>query len=280
MIRCIDRPDGPLDDLPDPPAKLWVRGALPSGRSVAIVGTRRADAAGKAFARRLACDLARASIGVISGGAHGIDAAAHAGALDGGGSTWVVAPTPLDDPYPRAHRDLFDRIVEGGGGLLAERAPGSPTFRACFLQRNRIIAALADAVVVVQAPLGSGALSTAKWARRLDRPLLVVPASPWDPRGEGCVALLRRGAQICGSSADLADVLEIQLPLRGVPASRPTTLEPELEAVLAALGARPRPVDELVRATGLGVVRVRIALVQLAARDLADRCADGWLAVA
>lgn len=281
MIRRIDSPSGPLDDLPDPPAALWVRGTLPFGATVGIVGTRRADDPGRAFARRLGLDLARAGVGVVSGGAEGIDGAAHSGALDGGGRTWVVHPTPLDRPYPSSHRSLFERVVRQGGGCLSERPSGTVVQKAHFLLRNRLIAAFSDAVVVVQAPHKSGALGTAHWAVHLGRPLYAVPASPWDPRGEGCVALLRRGALVCSSSAELVKALERETPSTMPPELHVAErLEPELQRVLDALGAQPLPVDELVRATGLGPIRVRIALVQLAARDLVDQCDAGWLAVA
>ncbi|MCB9593138.1 MAG: DNA-protecting protein DprA [Sandaracinaceae bacterium] len=268
-----------LSDLADPPTRLWARGSLPSGPCVAIVGTRRADLAATSFAHALARDLVAAGFGVVSGGADGIDAAAHEGALAAGGRTWVVMPTPLARPYPAHHRFLFDRVLEQGGGWVSERAPDEVSASWHFLSRNRIIAALADATVVVQAPLKSGAMSTARAAIDLARPLYAVPASPWDPKSAGCARLLEQGALPCTGARDVAERFGRAVPPAGAP--RPAALlDPEQRAVLEALGATPAPVHEIVRRTGLGVVRVRVALVRLAARDLADQRDGGWLAVA
>jgi DNA processing protein len=268
-----------IADLPDPPPALYARGALPEGPCVAIVGTRRADPAAAAFARALAADLARAGIAIVSGGADGIDAAAHEGALAAGGRTFVVLPTAIERPYPAHRAPLFERVIEAGGGWLSERAPDEPSHKAHFLSRNRIIAALADATVVVQAPIQSGAMSTARAAKKLKRPLLAVPASPWDLRGEGNARLLADGARLCTGAADVLAVLGRAPSPR--PRARPAPLlDPEQRAVLDALGPAPAPVDDIVRRTGLSVVRVRVALVRLAARDLADQRDGGWLAVA
>ncbi len=268
-----------LAELADPPAALFARGALPDGPAVAIVGTRRADPAAVAFARALAAELSRAGLAIVSGGADGIDAAAHEGALAAGGRTFVVLPTAIERPYPAHRAPLFERVLEGGGGWLSERAPDEPSRPAHFLSRNRIIAALADATVVVQAPIKSGAMSTARAAKRLKRPLFAVPASPWDLRGEGNARLLADGARPCSGAADVLAVLG-RAP-QPTPRARPAPLlDPEQRAVLDALGPAPAPVDELVRRTGLSVVRVRVALVRLAARDLADQRDGGWLAVA
>lgn len=268
-----------LAELADPPAALFARGALPDGPAVAIVGTRRADPAAVTFARALAADLSRAGLAIVSGGADGIDAAAHEGALAARGRTFVVLPTAIERPYPTHRAPLFERVLEGGGGWLSERAPDEPSRPAHFLSRNRIIAALADATVVVQAPIKSGAMSTARAAKKLKRPLFAVPASPWDRRGEGNARLLAEGARPCSGAADVLAVLGRAPSPR--PGARPAPLlDPEQRAVLDALGPAPAPVDELVRRTGLSVVRVRVALVRLAARDLADQRDGGWLAVA
>jgi len=280
LLAAHERPDG-LDDLRRPPTRLWTRGALPASPSVAIVGTRRADAASCRFARALASDLARAGFAIVSGGADGVDEAAHEGALDADGRTLVVLPTPLTRPYPPRSRPLFERVLASGGGWLSERAPDEPSHKAHFLMRNRLIAAIADATVVVQAPHKSGALSTARWADKLERPLFAVPASPWDRRAAGNVALLRRGARVCTGAADVAEALGRRVPRRPPRARTPAALlDPPQRAVLEALGPQPSPVHAIVDATGLGVVAVRVALVQLAARDLADQRPEGWLAVA
>jgi DNA processing protein len=151
-----------FDRLASPPARLRVLGRLPPWpRPVAIVGTRFADDDALVFARRLARELVAAGCAVLSGGAHGVDGAAHAGALEAGGITIAVLAHGFDQLYPRSHAGLFRRILAQGGALASERLDGSHIRRASFVQRNRLIAAMAEAIVVVQAPARSGALSTA-----------------------------------------------------------------------------------------------------------------------
>src|SRR5690606_23702245 len=163
------------------------------------------------------------------------DAAAHRGALEAGVATVVVHGTSLRDLYPPRHRRLFMQILEAGGAWLSETPLGAPTFRSRFLERNRLIAAIAELVIVVQAPARSGALSTARFAGALDRPVLAVPSGPWDPRGEGTLALLAGGARLCRGASD---VLEL-LGLPGVPIDPPPTVPApgsrDAQLVLAAL---------------------------------------------
>ena len=282
-MRILEQDEHPqgLDELDRRPTRLWARGSLPTRPAVAIVGTRRADREALEHTRAMAEALARRGVTIISGGAVGIDAAAHHGALDGGGRTYMVQAAPLDAPYPAANRKLFLAMLEAGGGWLSETPPGQGAPAARFLARNRIVAALADVVVVVQAPARSGALSTAKHANDLGRPLLVVPAAPWDPRGLGCVSLLRDGATPCATADDVAKALGMAPDVRRRRAPRaqlPLDLEDEPRRVLEALGARPRHPDELSRALGLTAPRLTIALVSLAARGLARRDGSGWRA--
>jgi len=169
-LACSDYPAG-LRDLSDAPAAFRVVGELPElRRAIAIVGTRRADDEALDFAYSLAREAVMNGVTVVSGGAIGVDRAAHEGAIDGGGRTVVVLPTGLDAPYPRANHDLFARAVEAGC-LLTEAEDGADAQRGRFLTRNRLIAALGRSTVVVQAPARSGALSTARFAMRLGRPV-------------------------------------------------------------------------------------------------------------
>jgi DNA processing protein len=202
------RPDSPhwparLRQLAEPPAELRVRGALPSwDGAIAVVGTRYADDGALELAQQLGAALAAEGRAVISGGAVGVDAAAHRGALEVGGPTVAVLASGFDPPFPRSHEALFAQIA-ACGALISEREDGYPSERWTFLSRNRLIAALAEAVVVVQAPLRSGALSTAAAAARLKKPIFSVPHAPWEARGLGCLELLRRGALICTSPRDV-----------------------------------------------------------------------------
>ncbi|MGB0679240.1 MAG: DNA-processing protein DprA [Polyangiales bacterium] len=191
---CADWPPG-LSDLPDAPQQLHLRGSLPRQDipHIAIVGSRAADAPAMRFVFALAQALAQAGCAVVSGGARGIDIAAHAGALHGDGISIAVLPTGVTRPYPSAHRPVFQRLL-ARGALLSEW-PEGPAQGWRFIQRNRLIAALAHAVVVVQAPARSGALSTASVSRKLQRPLYALTDAPWQPRATGSLGLLRQGAR-------------------------------------------------------------------------------------
>jgi DNA processing protein len=202
----------PLDATPpDPPcAWLFVAGPAPppAMASVAVVGGRRASPLRRAAARAVGAGLARAGWCVVSGGAVGVDAAAHAGAVDAGGRTVVVLGCGLDVPYPRANTVLFARVLAGGGTLTSEHPPGAQPRGANFLPRNRMIAALSAAVVVVEAAEGSGSLSTARAAgSRGVGHVLVLPGAPWDPGAAGCNQLIRDGATLARSLTDILEEL-------------------------------------------------------------------------
>jgi len=291
-IRAIgaDHPDYPagLRDLDDAPATLFTCGSLPTppARSVAIVGSRAATPYGRAMAERLASDLARLGYAVVSGLARGIDAAAHLGAMEAGGRTWAVVPSALDDVTPRHHQDLAMSIA-ARGGLLSEIASGEPTYKATFLLRNRLIAALACATVVVEAAQRSGALSTAAAALRLGRAVLAVPGDVDRETSRGCHALLRRGATLCESAADVVRAAEAwpggnrrnDMPLRdgtevvsvrsraggatrhAAPASGEE--EPIESRLLECLGSKPETTESLAQKAGVGLPQVMAALLAL-----------------
>lgn len=178
---------------PIPPLALWARGpadlASLGVRSVGIVGARSATRYGEQVASDLAYGLARREFAVVSGGAYGIDAAAHRGALAAGGTTVLVSAGGLDSPYPPSHTGLFDRVATTGL-LLSESPPGSTPQRRRFLTRNRLIAALATGTVVVEASLRSGASNTAGHCTRLQRPLMAVPGPVTSAVSAGCHALI------------------------------------------------------------------------------------------
>jgi DNA processing protein len=207
-------PGWPFEEAPpDPPcAWLFVDGPDPPGPafSAAIVGGRKASALRRATARSLAASLVASGICVVSGGAIGVDAAAHAGALDRGGHTVVVLGCGLDVPYPRGNIELFRRVREAGGTLLAEHPPGAKPLAANFVPRNRLIAALAGAVVVVEAALGSGSLATARAAgSRGHGQVLAVPGAPWDHGAAGCNDLIRDGATLVRGLDDVLEALSV-----------------------------------------------------------------------
>lgn len=232
-----------LAALSDPPARLWVRGRLPGPEAaVAIVGARAATLARIEEARGLAVELARAGVTIVSGGALGIDAAAHQGALEAGGTTVAVLGAGIDVAYPQRHAALFQRIVAADGALVSEYPPGTPPQKGQFPVRNRIIAALADLVIVVEASELSGSLHTARAARRIGRRLAAMPGS------SGCDRLILDGATPIASAKDALDLLAGREPEAPAPPAGPDEAR-----LYAALDRVPRDLGELAARAGLGV---------------------------
>jgi DNA processing protein len=259
-----------LSELPNPPAQLAYSGQLPDwSKAVAIVGTRRTDAFGCDFTRGLARELAEAGCVIVSGGALGIDREAHEGALEAGGITVAILPTGLARPYPAQNRELFQRILERGC-VASEIRDEVPGYDSAFLERNRLVAALAKVVVVTQAPLASGAMSTAAHARKLGRPVLAVPYTPGIVRGEGCLALLSGGAGVCRTSGDVlllaAPGQAIRSPHRPRRPKKVTEfqwLDEDETALVQALEGGPLDADELCDAAALPAPRVQRAILLL-----------------
>jgi DNA processing protein len=263
-------PDWPagLDRLGELSIRLRVAGQLPVRPGVAIVGTRAADPEGCAFTHRLAAELVEAGEWIVSGGALGVDAAAHTGALDAGGASVAVLGTGLAHAYPPRHGELFARLARTGA-LVTEAADGVAPHPGLFLARNRLVAALAWAVVVVQAPLRSGALSTAAWANSMQIPVVSVPGSPWDPRAGGCLRLLAEGSLICTCARDVLSLRppgpRPALPVPPVETEKSCNhpqMDVEVRWVAEALGRRATHPDELAEQLDLPVPRVQAALLQ------------------
>jgi DNA processing protein len=270
------------------PAQLAQAGAAPpvlyalgdvrtlTAPCVATVGARRATPQGLATAREMAVDFARAGLAVASGLAVGIDAASHQGALEAGGTTLAVCAHGLDLLYPRQHRALAQRI-RTSGALVSRFPPGTPAARWRFPARGRMLSGLALATVVVEAARGSGSLVTARAALRQGRPVYAVPGSIRSPVSAGCHALLRCGAQIAESAANVLSGLEIpsenqlSMTTTGL-APRPSgaggPLDKASEILLDALGFEPVSLNTLVERTGLpsgGIASLLLAL-ELAGR--------------
>lgn len=261
-----------FEHLQPPPGRIWTRGAvLPRQPAVAVVGSRLATAAGIDIARSIGCDLAAAGVQVVSGMARGIDAAAHRGALEGGGSTVAVLGCGIDVCYPAEHGSLR-QAIEARGCTLTEEAPGTPPLQWQFPKRNRLIAALAEAVVVVEATPRSGALSTARWAVDLGRDVLAVPGSIRSPQSEGTNLLIRDGARPYLGPADLfeaAPALGVTSAVAGraeQPRGAPGRLAPELAEILTRMGTTPVFPDELGAALGLpaAVIAARLGSLEVA----------------
>ena len=258
-----------LADLEEPPARLYLRGELPRGPAVTVVGTREPSAEGLALTRTFAAELAAAGVAVLSGGAKGIDTAAHEGALDAGGVTVVVTPAGFDRPYPAENAELFARVVSAGGAYLSLYPDEAPADRARFFARNACLVALAHAVVVTQAPYISGAANAAKWARRLGRPLFVVPHSPWVAAGKGAIRELRRGAIPLDRPQEVLKLLAASglhpLPMAAVQGELwPKSAGSEEDPVLRALKEGACHADEISERTGLSLAVVQQRILTLA----------------
>jgi DNA processing protein len=241
---------------------------------VAIVGARNASAAGQRFARQLALELAEAGLVVASGLARGIDGAAHQGALEGG--TIACVAGGLDVVYPPEHQDLQERIARQGL-LIAENPPGTVPLARHFPRRNRIISGLASGVVVVEAAPKSGSLITARMAADQGREVMAVPGSPLDPRAQGCNQLIRDGATLVQSAADVLEAIR-PIMLSGREPDTRYGQAPDLaaadaddaarEQISGLLSGSPVQVDEIIRLSALPAATVMLVLLEL---DLGGR---------
>jgi DNA processing protein len=259
IVTRLERryPEG-LRSLADPPRLLYVQGdlrACAERPAIAIVGCRDASARGRSLAFTLARDLARAGIVIVSGLARGIDSAAHEGALAADGTTVAVQGRGLDDVYPAENRLLARRIVAAGGVMLSEHALGVAPRPAHFPRRNRILAGLVRAVVVVEAAERSGALVTARLAVDAGRDVLAVPGHPYDPRASGANALIKDGAGLVRDVRDVLDALAITAA-----ESPGQTGDPVLDSIPASQGVS---IEQLAAANGRSVPALLARLSEL-----------------
>jgi DNA processing protein len=260
--------------LEQPPEQIWLWGSVPPHTpAVAVVGSRRATPAGLEIGRSIGAELADAGIQVISGMARGVDAAAHAGALEAGGSTVAVLGCGIDVCYPPEHASLR-RDILASGCLISEEPREAPPLKGQFPKRNRLIAALACAVVVVEGTARSGALSTARWAADLGRDVLAVPGSIRSSQSEGTNLLIRDGAR---PFLGINDLFEAVPELAGAgfgrspeaPAGRPVGvwrgLSPPLQEILSRMGPDPVHPDDVGTALDLpaSVVAARLGALEL-----------------
>ena len=288
MLLAACEPSYPqaLREIADPPPVLTVLGRIEAlaGPAVGVVGARNASGNGRLFATALAAELASGGLTVVSGLARGIDTAAHGGALEAGAATVAVIASGVDVPYPPENAGLARRIAEEGA-VVSERPLGAAPQARHFPRRNRIISGLSLGVVVVEAAPGSGSLITARLAAEQGREVMAVPGTPLDPRHKGTNQLLREGATLVESAADVLATLRPLAHARPLPRQR-AALDPRpppagavapaaaaapdgLAALLAErLGPEPLAIDELVRQCDSTVADVQDALVDL---ELAGR---------
>lgn len=301
LMLTLSHPDYPprLREIHDPPPVLFVHGdyTLLSSLQLAMVGTRSPSERGKKVAWEFAEYLSSRGFTITSGMAFGIDAACHDGALKGSGKTIAVAGTGLDRVYPAQHRDLAYKISEKGA-LVSEFLPGTIAKPANFPRRNRVISGLCVGTLVVEAPLHSGALYTAYQALEQGREVFAIPDSIHNPLVKGCHKLLKEGAKLVETAADIVEELLIHLPTLTLPpvseqtppparpklepparqlpesspallpGTKPVELEPEYADLLMHLGKEPTSIDNLVDLSGLTVEIVSSRLLLLELRGL------------
>ena len=269
-----------LRQIAHPPHLLYVYGEtdMTDRFPVAVVGTRRASAYGLTHTREIAAELAQTGVCVVSGLALGIDAAAHTGALDGGGRTVAVLGSALDKPYPQENEPLMRRILESGGSVVSEYAPGTPPSRYSFLQRNRIIAGMCLGTVVTEGPRRSGALNTATRTLENGREVFALPGNVDSPGAQLPNMLISEGARLVTGAADILSALVIEpkdapkaaqaavAPMEA-PAEKkphiPGGLDETQRAICAALLAGEADFDALCAVSGLESDELGALLIEM-----------------
>lgn len=268
-----------LADLPDTPKNLYIRGNIPQKRikSVAIVGARKPTTYGKEIAGRLAREFAQNGIVVISGMALGIDGIAHRAALEAGGITIAVLANGVDKFYPSSHSTLGQKIIDNGGAIISEYEPGTPALPYRFLERNRIVSGLADAVIIVEAAARSGTLSTATHALNQGKDVFAVPGNITSPLSEGCNKLIKMGAEPLLSAQE---VIEKLIP-RNSKDSHQTTIfkgdSPEEQLIIDLLLKGIQNGDELATQAKMSVMTFNQTITMLEIKDIvASLGANQW----
>ena len=269
-----------LRQIAHPPHLLYVYGEtdLTDRFPVAVVGTRRASAYGLTHTREIAAELAQTGVCVVSGLALGIDAAAHTGALDGGGRTVAVLGSALDKPYPQENEPLMRRILESGGSVVSEYAPGTPPSRYSFLQRNRIIAGMSLGTLVTEGPRRSGALNTATRTLENGREVFALPGNVDSPGAQLPNMLISEGARLVTGAADILSALVIEpkdapkdAQAAVVPMEAPAEKKPHIpggldetqRAICAALLAGEADFDALCAVSGLESDELGALLIEM-----------------
>lgn len=257
-----------LREIHDPPALLYLRGALPVNDCFAIVGSRRATSAGLTLTRELATTLAHHDICIVSGLARGVDSAAHRGALDAKGATIAVLGCGIDRIYPPENSQLFLEIQQANA-IITEYPPETPPLAGHFPGRNRIISGLSRGVLIVEAAEKSGSLITGDFALEQGRELFAIPGALHNPNSKGTNRLLKEGAQLVTEAEDILQVLWPNHPTKQEKrqySNFSEQLEEPALSVFQILGHEPRHSDEIARECGLTPMELSAILLDLELR--------------
>lgn len=268
QIEYITRDDSRfppmLLEISDPPKGLYVRGNLKDHPCISVVGTRRCTPYGKRATFDIVQGVVSSGMGIVSGMAFGIDVEAHKATLDCGGYTVAVLATGIDDAtlYPREHVAIARRILESGGAIISEQPPRSPSFKYAFPKRNRLIAGMTPATLVVEASTDSGSLITARLALEENREVMAVPGSIYSSVSDGCHTLLKLGAKLVRNADDVLKTIAFDRPelMAESRASLPMT---EVECRVYAILDSPMHIDDLAEKLELSAAAISATLTLL-----------------
>jgi len=262
-----------LKEIPNPPASIYLKGKLPDERKIkiSIVGTRKATIAGRMLAKEIAQRLANFGIVIVSGLALGIDTAAHEGAISNGGETIAVLGRGVDRIYPSQNEGLAKEILLKKGAIISEYKPGTPPLPKQFLERNRIVAGLSVATIVIEAPRNSGAIVTARLAAEAGREVLVFPGPANHPNFAGSHKLIRDGASLVSSFEDIIEDLNLEV----FDAAKEAAGELIIHAIQKS--ESPIGVDKISELTKLEPQIVNSAVAFLEANKMIKRTDKGYI---
>lgn len=252
-----------ITSIAKPPKKLYFIGHLPNHRvpTVAIVGSRKPTPYGKEVTHQLAYDLAKRGVTIISGLALGVDGIAHKAAIEANGNTIAVLANSVDTIYPAAHKNLANNIIEKGGAIISEYEPPTEARDFQFLQRNRIVSGLADAVVITEAAARSGTLSTAAHALEQGKEVFAVPGNITSPLSAGCNKLLKQGAYPATCAEDILEIIAPDLLEKQTSLALGST--PEQTSIIELLKSGIRDGDELQMKSGINAVEFSETLTMM-----------------
>ncbi len=264
-----------LRHISDPPQVLYIKGSLPDlTGSIGIVGSREASAYGLKAADAFAGDLAAAGIVIVSGGARGIDTAAHRGALAAGGTTVAVLGCGIDIAYPAGNKALFEQI-SAHGALVTEYPPGTPPLSHNFPARNRIINGMTQGILLVEAAKKSGAMITAEYAMEEGHDVYCVPGSIFLPNSIGCHSLIKSGAQLVDKPEDILESIKIsRQPAQQILFNDDDGLDDDAKKLLKILSFEPLSLDEILERSGLDLAQAGMGLLDLEMRGRVAQTAN------